>query len=196
MQLLLASNNAGKLRQLAKLLERVSIELLRPADLGLTLDVDEDGDTYSANAAKKALAFARASGRYALADDSGLEIPALGNWPGLHSVRFAGPNTDVAQRQAMILRRVAALPSEDRRARFVGVIALADPRRIVVEAVGISRGRIVAPRGTGGFGYDPIFEPEGQTLTLAEMSPEEANQISHRGIALREILPTLRRLTE
>lgn len=194
MKLLLASNNEGKLRQLELLLDGSPIELRRPADLGLHLEVEEDGDTYAANAGKKALAFARASGFYALADDSGLEIPALGNWPGLHSVRFAGPSADVAQRQGLILQRVAALPPRDRRARFVGVIALADPGRVVVEAVGTCRGRIVTPRGSGGFGYDPIFEPDGATLTLAEMSPEQANQASHRGIALRELLPILRRL--
>lgn len=194
MRLLLASNNVGKLAQLGQLLEGLPIDLVRPIDLGLDLEVDESGSTYSANASQKALAFARASGLVALADDSGLEIPALDNWPGLHSVRFAGPNTDTITRQSLILRRALALPATERRARFVSVIAIADQRRVLIEAVGVLDGRIVLPRGNRGFGYDPIFEPEGSDATLAELASTDANRISHRGVALRELRPFLQHL--
>lgn len=195
-RLLLASNNEGKLAQLGQLLEGLPIDLVRPIDLCLDLEVDESGATYSANASQKALTFARATGLIALADDSGLEIPALENWPGLHSVRFAGPNADTPTRQSLILRRVLALPPTERRARFVSVVAIADERRVLVEAVGVLDGRIVPPRGQGGFGYDPIFEPAGSNATLAELSRADANRVSHRGIALRELRPFLEGLAQ
>lgn len=194
MKLLLASNNPGKLRELAALLQGLPIELLRPADLGLRLDVEESGDTYAENAARKARAFARAAGLTAIADDSGLEIPALGYWPGVHSVRFAGPAADEARRCQLILDRVAGLTPVGGQARFVSVVVIADPRQVLVESVGVLNGEIVPPRGAHGFGYDPIFQPGGETRTLAELGPEEKNAISHRADAVRALVPFLRRL--
>jgi XTP/dITP diphosphohydrolase len=195
MELLIASNNPGKLREVARLLAGLPVEVLRPADLGIDLDPQETGDSFAANARIKARAFARASGLLALADDSGLEVPALGGWPGVHSARFAGPAADDARRRELLVARLAGHPPADWGARFVSHVAIARGADVVAEATGALLGRIVpAARGRGGFGYDPIFQPDGDSRTLAELTPDEKNAVSHRGRAIAQLRPFLARL--
>jgi XTP/dITP diphosphohydrolase len=191
-RLLIGSNNPGKLRELTELLRDIALDLVRPVDLGLTLDVAETGSTYAENARIKALAFASASGLAALADDSGIELRALGGWPGIRSVRFAGPAANDADRRRRVLERLAGRPPPERRGRFVCAMALADAGTIVAESEGALTGTIAeSAKGTGGFGYDPIFIPDGYSDTLAEIPPPEKNRISHRGQALARLRPAL-----
>jgi len=196
MRLLLASNNVGKLGELEQLLADLPIDLVRPVDIGLNLNVDETCSTYRANARRKARAFARESGLLVLADDWGLEVAALGNWPGVRSARVAGPEAGDLDRRAMVLARLAAFPGVNRSARFVCAMVLAEGNWLVAEAEGILEGTIgEAPRGDHGFGYDPIFVPKGANQTLAELSSEQKNALSHRARAVRILVPVLRTLT-
>lgn len=189
-KVLLATNNRGKLRNLQDLLRGLPIEVVSPDDLGIELDVPEDGTTYAANAREKALAFAAASGLPCIADDSGLEIAALGDWPGLHSVRFAGPNTDLTERKQIIQDRMRGITRRD--ARFVCAVALAQPGQVIAEADGILDGTIVEEeRGSGGFGYDSLFCPNGQTRTLAEIPEAEKAEFTHRARAIQALRPLL-----
>jgi XTP/dITP diphosphohydrolase len=190
--LLLATNNPGKLREFGELLADLPLRLVTPADLGLHLEVDEAGLTYADNARLKALAFARASNLPSVADDSGLEIPALGGWPGVHSVRFAGPGATDADRRRIVLDRLAAAQGDNRRARFVCVVVLATPTRVLGESEGELTGTIApAERGEHGFGYDSIFIPERATLSLAEVPADEKNRISHRARAIAGLRASL-----
>jgi XTP/dITP diphosphohydrolase len=174
------------------LLAGIPLELVTPAELGLDLEVAEDGETYADNAARKATAFSRASGLLALADDSGLEVLALGREPGVHSSRFAGPGATDADRISLVLERIRAIPGAGRAARFVCVIALARPSGELDLVEGECRGEIAAaPRGEHGFGYDPVFYIPEAGRTMAELAPEEKHRISHRGRAAaraRELL--------
>lgn len=155
----------------------------------------ETGATYAENARIKARAFAAQSGMLALADDSGLEVFALGGWPGPHSARFAGRGSSDQDRCEQVLRRLAGLPDEQRGARFVCHVAVADPREILVEGEGVLVGRIArTPAGTDGFGFDPIFVPDGYTYTVAELPMQVKNAISHRARAIATIRPFLLRL--
>jgi len=192
-RVLLATNNPGKLRNLRDLLSSLPIEVVSPADLGLELEVPEDGATYSENARTKALAFAAASGLPSIADDSGLEIAAFGGWPGLHSVRFAGPDTSLAERKEIIRERARQV--SDRSARFVCVVALAVPGRVIAETEGILDGLITEEeRGNGGFGYDSLFCPSGQNRTLAEIPEIEKATFTHRARAIQALRPAVVRL--
>lgn len=203
MKLLLATNNPGKLRELRAILADLHLELLAPADLGLDLDVPEDGATYAENAVKKALAFHRASGLLCLADDSGLEVDALDGAPGLHSKRYA-PNlhaTD-ADRRAVLLQNLAGKP-RPWTARFRATVAVAGPALREVEGSsgrvewveGICEGQVIPEeRGAGGFGYDPIFLLDGMDQTMAELSEETKNRLSHRARAVEAAKPILMRL--
>ncbi len=195
--LLIASNNPGKLREASAILASLPLRIITPGELGLDLDVPETGSTYAENARIKARAFAGRSGLLALADDSGLEVFALGGWPGLHSARFAGSGASDQARYTELLRRLAGVPDGQRGARFVCHVALSDPNAIIAEGVGILDGRIArSPSGTGGFGFDPIFIPDGYTCTIAELPIEIKNVISHRARAIASIRPFLRRLVE
>ncbi|MFZ5912139.1 MAG: RdgB/HAM1 family non-canonical purine NTP pyrophosphatase [Chloroflexota bacterium] len=189
--LLLATNNTGKLKEMQAILQDLDIALLRPADLGLALDVDEDGQTYAENAAKKAQAFARASGLVSLADDSGLEVDGLDGKPGLHSNRFGrAPFTD-SHRRAFLLEQLAGKP-RPWAARFRAAVAVASPEGSVKFAEGICPGEIVPQeRGEGGFGYDPIFFIPAANATMAELDMETKNRLSHRGQAVRNAIPIL-----
>lgn len=182
----LATTNVGKARELARLLE-VPVE---PLD-GWEAPV-EDGATFEANALVKARA-ARVQappGVRVLADDSGLEVPALGGEPGVHSARFGGPGLDDAGRVRHLLERLEGV--QDRRARFVCVLALIEPGGDETIVEGVLEGTIAtAPRGAGGFGYDPVFVPSGQDRTVAELAPEEKDAISHRGRAARALAGVL-----
>lgn len=192
-KLLVATNNPGKLREYQELLSDLEVELTFPAQEGLTLDVDECGDTFEENARIKARAYAQASGLLTLADDSGLEVDALNGAPGVHSARYAGPDADDTERYRKLLAALADIPEGQRSARFHCVVALARPDGTVHTADGTCEGEIgFEPRGQHGFGYDPIFvvaEQGGQTM--AELSPALKNRISHRSRALEAARPLL-----
>ena len=191
-RIILASNNPGKLTEILALLDDPKLEVLTPAQLGLDLEVQEDGATYAANAAHKAQAFARASGLVALADDSGLEVDALGGHPGLHSHRFSPlPNADDADRRAYLLSLLKDLP-RPWTARFHCTVALATPNEKILFAEGICPGEIIPEeRGSGGFGYDSIFLLPELGRTMAELTLEEKNRLSHRARAVIAARPLL-----
>jgi XTP/dITP diphosphohydrolase len=191
-RLVLASHNPGKLRELQALLEPRGIEIVSAAALGLPEPV-EDGRTFEDNARIKAHAAAEAAGLPALADDSGLAAAGLDGAPGVHSARWAGPGKDF--RSAMtrvrdgLADRFGSFALADRRATFVAALCLAWPDGHDELTLGRVDGELVdPPRGTGGFGYDPMFVPEGRAETFAEMAPEAKQALSHRGRALRELL--------
>jgi XTP/dITP diphosphohydrolase len=192
-KILLATNNPGKVLEIKSLLADLSIALLTPGDLGLVLEVPEDGENYAANAAKKAAAFALASGLTALGDDSGLEVDALGGLPGLHSHRFSpDPDASDADRRKYLLERLSAKP-QPWTARFRATVAVALPAGEVRLATGECKGEIIpVERGSNGFGYDPIFLIPELGLTMAELGMDEKNQLSHRARAVRNAIPILK----
>jgi XTP/dITP diphosphohydrolase len=192
-QLLVATNNAGKLREFERLLADLPAEVVSPQQIGLRLDVPEPYHTYAENAAAKAEAFCRASGLLVLADDSGLEAAALDWGPGVRTGRFGGPQ--VVDRVAALLERLDG--ATDRRARMVCWLAIGEPADAGPQIElfsGEMEGSVTrAPRGTAGFGYDPVFElPSG--LTNAELPEGEKDRISHRGRAVAAAAPRLREL--
>jgi XTP/dITP diphosphohydrolase len=189
-RLVVASHNAGKVREISALLEPLGLEPVSAADLGLP-EPEETETTFVGNAALKARAAASASGLPALADDSGLEVFALGGDPGVYSARWAGPNKDFAAAMARVWDLLAAR-GKDRGARFVCALALALPGGGVEVFEGEARGRIVwPPRGDKGFGYDPIFEPEGCSRTFGEMSHDEKLPLTHRARAFEKLVASL-----
>ncbi len=198
--LLLASNNPGKLAELRHLLSDLPVHIVTPADLGLALTVEEDGLTYAENATRKALAFARAAGVLALADDSGLEVDALDGAPGLHSARFAPfPGaTDRDRRQLLLQALRQCHAPRPWRARFRATVVLADPQGQLDLAEGQCEGEIIPEeRGRGGFGYDPIFLIPDLGLTMAELPLAAKNRLSHRARAVQALRPALlRRLSD
>lgn len=194
-QLLIATTNRGKQGEFRRLLTDLEAELVTPDQVGLDLDVEEPHDTYAENAAVKADAFARASGLVSLADDSGIEIAALGWGPGVRSARWGGGRN--AERVLEALDDASLGPDPDRRARMVCALAVAvpgDPDPVVEVFTGVVEGRVATElRGVGGFGYDPIFElPSGRTT--AELAEGEKDRLSHRGRAVVAALPRLRQL--
>jgi XTP/dITP diphosphohydrolase len=199
--LVIASGNAGKLREFTAVLggpmvtrngRQLHLEV-RPQPPGL--EVEETGASFAENARLKAEAVSRATGQWTLADDSGLAVAALGGAPGIHSARYAA--TDV-ERIARLLRELEATTAQDpataREARFVAALALADPSgRTVLEVEGVCEGEILsAPRGAGGFDYDPVFFVPEAGLSFAEMDPDLKRRLGHRGRALEALLPGLR----
>src|SRR5262245_6925349 len=203
MRILIATQNPKKRRELEHLLAPLAIEIVTPADVGGLPPVDEDQPTFALNAAKKAVSAARASGEWALADDSGLEVEALHGAPGVRSARYAGEPAVDARNNAKLLRELAGLPEERRGASFVCALALARPDgTLALEVSGEARGRILdAPRGDGDFGYDPLFlftEPGfAQTgMGFAELTNTEKSAVSHRGRALRALAEGLAALVE
>ncbi len=185
MRLIIATRNRHKVEELQALLGVPGLELVCAVDLPGAPEVEEDGATFEANAAKKALALARFAGGWALADDSGLEVDALGGAPGVQSARYAGPSARDADNLAKLIAVMAGRP--DRRARFRCVLALAGPGGAVHTVAGACEGRLIEqPRGAGGFGYDPLFVPDGHTRTFAEMPAAEKNALSHRARAVAE----------
>jgi XTP/dITP diphosphohydrolase len=199
--LLLASNNPKKLAELRRELAGLGVRLLAPRDVGGLPDVAEDRPSFREKAALKAVAAARHTGRWCLADDSGLEVDHLGGAPGVRSARFAGRHGDDAANNRLLLERLAGVPDERRGARFVCALALARPDgTLALEVEGTARGRILhAPRGERDFGYDPVFlfTEQGFDETgrgFAELAPEEKARVSHRGRALRELAGRLEQL--
>ena len=193
-KLLLATTNLHKLEEYRAIFADVPFQLLSLRDIHLDMDVEETGTTFAENAELKALAYARASGLIALADDSGLEIDALGGSPGIYSARFAGREIPYAERFRLILAQLKGLPPRQRTARFRCAITIAEPSGFYRTVEGVEEGIIAeAPRGEHGFGYDPIFFVPELGKTNAELSPEQKNRISHRGQAAakaRELLLT------
>lgn len=193
MKLLVATQNPGKVREFRLLLAPLEATICFPSDLGLDIDVPEDGDTYTDNASQKALAYAQASGLLTLADDSGLEVDALDGAPGIHSARYA-PGHDV-DRVTALLARLKDVPPEQRAARFRCVVVIVSPDGETHSAEGVCEGRITSePAGQGGFGYDPVFFLPEYDCTMAQISREEKNHISHRARAVEAALPGLRAL--
>lgn len=193
-KLLIATNNHGKILELRELLAGLPVTLLTPNDLGLQLEVEEDGRTYAENAGKKARAFAEASGLPVLADDSGLEVDALGGKPGIHSNRFGPQPSTEASRRRYLLSQLNSLP-RPWTARFKATVALTAPDADIQTATGLCEGEIIPEeRGSGGFGYDPIFFIPKTNRTMAELDMEEKNLVSHRAKAVLNSLPMLEKL--
>jgi len=220
-KILIATNNQGKIRELHELLDDLGIELVTPSQIGLDLDVVEDGTTYTENATKKALAFAQASGLISLADDSGLEVDALNGEPGLYSARFGsidGNKLSDGERRKYLLKQLQGKP-RPWTARFRAVIAIAIPENVtlsdseeslpqqaglfgrndrslrVTHIEGICEGEIIPEeRGAGGFGYDPIFLLPELGKTMAELPTEEKNHLSHRARAVMKAKKMLKEL--
>jgi XTP/dITP diphosphohydrolase len=184
--LLIATTNQNKLREYAAIFSGLPLELRSLADVGITDDVEETGATFAENARLKAEFYAARSGLPALADDSGLEVAALGGEPGVRSARYAGPGATDAERNVLLLTRLKDIPFHARLARFVCAIALARPHGEIELVEGVLPGVIdMEPRGSNGFGYDPLFYVLDEHKTLAELPIEHKNQISHRAIAAR-----------
>ena len=205
-RLLIATHSLHKLAELRELLRLEHAELVSLDDLGIRDDPDETGETFETNARIKARFGARQTDLPTLADDSGLEVDALGGGPGVRTRRYAGPNATDADNNAKLLSALDGLPPERRGGRYVCVLALALPAReagtrdaVPMRLVrGTTRGRIAtSPRGTGGFGYDPIFEPAGEPpggRTFGQWPAAEKHAVSHRGRAARRMTPILQRL--
>jgi XTP/dITP diphosphohydrolase len=198
-KLLIATNNKGKIKELQDLLQDTGIELVTPAQINLDLDVLEDGQTYAENATKKALAFAQASGLTSLADDSGLEVDALNGGPGLYSARYGSPDGHVVklsdpERRSYLIQNLQGQP-HPWNARFHATIAIATPDNQIQIAEGFCEGEIIPEeRGTGGFGYDPIFLLSELGKTMAELLMEEKNRLSHRARAVMKAKPILEQI--
>lgn len=189
-EIVIASKNKGKIREIRQIYADLPVSVVEVPDLP---EVVEDGATFAENARKKALSAARHSGRWALADDSGLEVDALGGAPGIHSARWSGGGDEANNDK--LLAELAGVAAPARTARYRAVVAVADPDgRIVAEAEGVCEGLIgFERRGTGGFGYDPLFIVPPYGRTMAELPPEVKNALSHRGQALRRLREPLTR---
>jgi XTP/dITP diphosphohydrolase len=205
-RLLVATRSRHKLRELGELLDLPpGVELVSPDDVGVEGEPDETGTTFETNARIKARYYAARSGLPTLADDSGLEVDALGGGPGVYTRRYAGPDATDDDNNARLLRDLGDLPAARRGARYVCVLALALPEETgprgglrIIDRRGTCRGRIATGlRGNGGFGYDPLFEPAEEPpggRTLGQWSPAEKHAISHRSRAARRMAPVLRRV--
>ena len=186
-EILVASGNLHKIREMQAILAPHGIKLLSPQEAGGLPEVIEDGTSFAENAIKKALETARASGRMVLADDSGLEVEALHGEPGIYSARYAGEGGNDGRNVQKLLHKLQGC--ENHRARFVCVIAVATAEGLIGTAEGEIKGQITrSPAGTGGFGYDPVFIPDGFQNTFAELPEECKNQLSHRARALQAAL--------
>jgi len=197
-----ATGNPAKLRELREILSGVGVEIVGLGGFPPVVEPEETGETFAGNARAKALYYARKTGQWCLADDSGLEVDALDAAPGVRSARYAcervGENAAreqlTAANNAKLLEALADVPDEDRAARFVCHLALADPEAVRLEARGTLEGRIArVPAGAEGFGYDPVFYLPDRGCTAAELTAEQKNAISHRGAAARALAEKLRR---
>lgn len=196
MRLLIATHNRHKLGEYRELLIGLPFELVTLDDVGIRDEVEENGATFGENARVKAIDYSRQSQLWTLADDSGLEVDALGGEPGVRSKRYAGDDASDADRNAYLLDKLRETPRGKRNARFRCAIAIASPRGEVWEADGTCEGEIAfEPRGTNGFGYDPLFYFPERGATLAELSMEEKNRVSHRARAAQAIKKVLENLS-
>jgi len=189
-KLLIGTTNPGKIAELAELLADLPLEFLGLDDIGEFADVKETGSTFTENASLKAVAYAQGSGLFTLGDDSGLEVEALGNAPGILSARYGGENTGFNEKIRLLLSELNRIPNAGRQARFVCAMSIANPSgKIDFTAEGVCQGFVAsAPRGTAGFGYDPIFIPDGYDLTFGELDRRTKQQISHRARAAAKII--------
>ncbi len=195
MKLLVATGNAGKLREIKHLLADTEIEIVGLDQLENVPEVVEDGATFTANARKKAIEMARFSGLLTLADDSGLVVESLNGDPGVFSARYAGEQGDDLANNAKLLKEMESIPDEKRQAAFCCVMALSQPDGVCQTFEGRISGLIMrAERGQGGFGYDPLFMVPEYGKTTAELPMDIKNRISHRGTALRQVIPVLKAL--
>ena len=185
MKMILASNNKKKMLEMQTLLADLGVEIVSQRDAGCDFEVEETGETFEENAYLKAVAVTEATGEIAVADDSGLMVAALDGAPGVHSARFTGSHEDTdEQRYLYLLEKLDGVA--DRRAKFVSCICCTFPNGDVLRARGECPGKIaLSPSGNGGFGYDPVFIPDGYACTMAELGSEMKNEIAHRGRAIR-----------
>lgn len=199
--IVVATKNPGKIREIREVLSDLHVRIAGLEEFGRIDEPEEHGATFAQNARDKAMYYARATGQWCLADDSGLEVDALAGEPGVHSARYAaaelppGSARDQidAANNAKLLRDLADVPDDDRTARFVCHLALADGERVIVETFDTFEGHMLrAPRGANGFGYDPLFYVPEKGCSSAELPPAEKNLISHRGKALRHFAGLLR----
>lgn len=191
-KLLIASNNAHKVAEFRRLFDGLNLELVTPNDIGLALDVEETGETFEANAKLKAHAFARASGLPALADDSGIEVDALDGRPGVRSARYGGDGLDDEDRVQLLLKEMDAVPDGQRTCRYRVVLVFVDSDGREVSTEGRCEGCVArATSGANGFGYDPIFYVPSFGKTIADITSDEKDEISHRGIAARAMATIL-----
>jgi len=196
-RILVATTNPGKFREIVAIFRHLPAQLLGLDQLDQPPPVVEDGATFAANAAKKALHYAAWSKLWTLAEDSGLEVDALHHAPGVYSARYAGPDSTDAENNAKLVAALAGVPDHQRSARFRCAAVLAAPDGILAHAEGTIAGRIIdQPRGPNGFGYDPHFLVPELGCTTAELSPQDKNRLSHRGQALRTLLPQIQRLLQ
>ncbi len=195
LKIVIATRNPGKIREIEDVLRAPGSQLLTFRDLPGLPEPEESGQTLEENAVIKAVAAREHAGLPALSDDSGLLVDALGGNPGVHSSRYAGPEGDAERNMDRLLSEMKDVPHELRTARFLCVVALALPDGVTLLSKGECGGRILTERrGTGGFGYDPIFQPDGFERSMAELTLEEKNEISHRGKALRAMKALLKNL--
>ncbi len=196
--LVLGTHNAKKRDELANMLVGTGVRVANLTEFPDAIEVVEDGDSFEANARLKAVQQAQHLGHWVLADDSGIEVDALNGAPGIYSARFAGPECDDDANNRLLLERLVEIPPAKRGAGYLCHVTLADPTGTVrAEHFGRCRGTIVTePRGTGGFGYDPLFELREYHRTFGEMGPAVKRAVSHRSRAMRGILPSLRRLLQ
>ncbi|HEX8116801.1 MAG TPA: RdgB/HAM1 family non-canonical purine NTP pyrophosphatase [Pyrinomonadaceae bacterium] len=193
-ELLVATNNAGKVRELSELLSDFPLRLRLLNEFPDVDEAEETGETFAENATLKALHYSARTGLLTLSDDSGLSVDALGGAPGVYSARYAGREATYAERMSKLLGELDATGDTERRARFVCVIAVAAPSSGTLHTFeGTCEGRLArAPRGTGGFGYDPLFIPDGHAQTFGELPAEIKHSLSHRALALRKAVRHLR----
>ncbi len=193
-RILIATANPGKVREIASVMTDLPVQWVGLSDLPPVEEPVEDGRTFAENARLKALYYARNTGLWALADDSGLEVDALGGAPGVFSARYAGQQGNDLANNTRLLRELQGVPAERRSARFRCCLALARPEAILAESEGTIEGVIIdESRGDNGFGYDPHFFVPSLGKTTAELSPDNKNSISHRGQALRAMRPAIQR---
>ncbi len=197
-KILVATTNAGKLAEIRQMLD-LAVELVGLKDFPGIAEIEEDGQTFAENARKKAIGYSKATGLWTIADDSGLEITALGGDPGVKSARFAGISGDrkLVDKKNIekVLKLLTNVPAEKRTARFVCCLCLASGDKILAETKGTVEGVIIdEPTGENGFGYDPVFFVPKLNKTVAQLASEEKNMISHRGNAIRKLKPLLEKL--
>lgn len=195
MRLLVATGNRHKLEEFRRILAPLGIEAVSPAEVGAALDVEETGETFAENARLKAMALRERTGLGVAADDSGLCVDALGGRPGVHSARYMGEDTPHSEKIAGLLRELEGVPDEKRTARFVAAICCVLADGTLLECEGVCEGAIAhSPRGSGGFGYDPVFLVGDKSF--ADLAPDEKDRVSHRGRALRQLAEKLKIVLE
>ena len=184
-----ASSNAHKIKEIQSIMSKFGVKVVSRKEAGVPeFEIEEDGETFEENSLKKAKAIMKATGKLTVADDSGLMVDYLGGAPGVYSARFAGEECDDEKNNEKLLKHLEGLPAEDRKAKFVSVITLMFPDGNTIVARGECPGRIIeTPTGENGFGYDPLFVPDGLSKTFAQLSDKEKNSISHRARALEKL---------